>query len=97
MSSAAPIGENRENEKPPTTADPEQARTWKERWVPRLKLMAALALPVYLETLDYTGTLSSFFKEAICVSRHRSSRRDRTNRNREYVRQTRYTVVYRHV
>ena len=63
MSSAAPIGENGENEKPPTTPDPEQTLTWKERWVPRLKLMAALSLPVYLETLDYTGTLLLFFEE----------------------------------
>ena len=66
MSNAAPISENDENgeiEKPATTPDPEQALTWKERWVPRLKLMAALSLPVYLETLDYTGTLLSFLEE----------------------------------
>jgi len=54
MSSAVSI---REDEKPPT---PEHPLTWKERWVPRLKLLAALALPVYLETLDYTGTLWPF-------------------------------------
>lgn len=51
MSSAVPVSEN---EKPQTT--PEQPLTWKERWVPRLKLIAGLSLPVYLETLDYTGT-----------------------------------------
>jgi len=51
MSSAIPADES---EKTQTT--PEEKRTWKERWIPRLKLMAGLALPVYLETLDYTGT-----------------------------------------
>ena len=64
MSGAVPIGEN---EKPQTTPEPaptpEQALTWKERWVPRLKLMAGLALPVYLETLDYTGTLLTLLEE----------------------------------
>jgi hypothetical protein len=52
MSGAVSVGEN---EKPQTI--PERPLTWKDRWVPRLKLMAGLLLPVYLETLDYTGTL----------------------------------------
>ena len=50
-----------ESERPQTTpeeniSEENQPLTWKERWVPRLKLMAGLMLPVYLETLDYTGT-----------------------------------------
>lgn len=51
MSTAVPVDQS---ETPPLA---EEKRTWKERWIPRLKLMAGLALPVYLETLDYTGTL----------------------------------------
>jgi hypothetical protein len=58
MSNAVTVSEN---EKPQTTPDP--PLTWKERWVPRLKLIAALSLPVYLETLDYTGTLLPFLEE----------------------------------
>lgn len=56
MSSAVPVNEN---ETPQTTTpdeDEQRPLTWKERWVPRLKLMAGLMLPIYLETLDYTGT-----------------------------------------
>jgi hypothetical protein len=30
-------------------------------WLPRLRLVAAVFLPVILETLDYTGTYSSAF------------------------------------
>jgi hypothetical protein len=52
-----------DNEIPQTTPEKKQPLTWKERWMPRLKLMAGLMLPVYLETLDYTGTPSPFLED----------------------------------
>jgi hypothetical protein len=41
----------------------EQRPTWKERWIPRLKLMAGLLFPTFLETLDYTGMPVTFLDE----------------------------------
>jgi hypothetical protein len=42
---------------PPNTAS--EPSTW-QRWLPRIKLVAAVILPVILETLDYTGKLVAY-------------------------------------
>jgi hypothetical protein len=86
-----------EGEKPQTTPE-ERPLTWKERWVPRLKLMAGLLLPVYLETLDYTGMLLCLLEVFLLavVTQDAPSRCDSTDANRKYLRQTRYSVVHRH-
>ena len=39
---------------------PQDTRTRWQIWKPRILLIAAVFLPVFLETLDYTGTCSLY-------------------------------------
>ncbi|CCA75864.1 related to putative multidrug transporter [Serendipita indica DSM 11827] len=50
--------QNNEAYYPPSTSQPPKQSKWEE-WKPRLILMSAIILPVFLETLDYTVVATS--------------------------------------